>query len=76
MSNSKSPYEIRLDLLKMAQDHLTMQYQQNVQFVQEYNNKLSAALPFEEYNAMLPKMPTFDDIMEKATELYGFVNKK
>jgi hypothetical protein len=92
MSN-KTPFEIRADLLKMAQEHLQQQYLNNIGFAQKAWETYLASFRLNEQvtteqlikaqqdwmNAMqafLPKAPSFEDIINKAQELYGFVQKK
>ena len=92
MSN-KTPFEIRADLLKLAQEHLQQQHLNNVTFAaqawQKYLESLKVAevlgaeqllaLQQEWLSAMtkfIPPAPSFEDILTKAQELYGFVQKK
>ena len=77
-SGSKSPYEIRLELLQMAQDHLQTAFKaqmdfatQALQFAQDAQWKTA-----EQLKALMPAVYTIDDIVKKASELYGFVQKK
>lgn len=77
MSN-KSGFEIRADLLKLAQEHLQAQYHANVDFAtQAYQLMVeqgkAAQTSLIDY---LPKPFTFEDMMEKAKEMYEFVAKK
>ncbi len=89
----KTPYEIRADLLKMAQEHLQQQYQDYLNFsFQAWQKYLEAfrlseittteqlvtfqKLWSEAITKFMPPAPTFGDIIEKAQELYGFVQKK
>lgn len=75
MSNA---YMIRLELLKMAQNALDMEYSQKVDFVRtDWNNKTSAAM---NENANIPSAPslppiyTMEDIVTKAKILNDFVS--
>jgi hypothetical protein len=73
---TKSPFEIRADLLKLAQDHLEKQYVANLKFTTEtYMKMVDAGVAAAE---SMPKMPfpTAKEILEQAQEFYSFVNKK
>lgn len=72
---SKTPYEIRLELLKMANEILqTPIYQKRDALLQEYHSKITDAnrdsLPFP----TLPDFPSSTDIVSKAEELKKFVD--
>ena len=78
MSVAKSPYEIRLELLQMAKDFLDKQIQTQVDFAlkaYEMQVKINGAT-IDQLESFMPKTYSIEDIMTKATELYGFVNKK
>jgi hypothetical protein len=73
---SKTPYEVRLELLKMANEILqTPIYQKRQDLTDEYHSKLTDAnrdsLPFP----TLPDFPTSTDIVSKAEELKKFVDQ-
>ena len=73
---SKTPYEIRLELLKMANEILvTPVFQTRDAMLQEYHSKLTdmnrAELPFP----TLPDFPSSTDIIAKAEELKKFVDQ-
>jgi hypothetical protein len=73
---SKTPYEIRLELLNLAKEVLqTPIYHTRDALVQEYNSKLTDenrnTLPFP----TLPEFPTTTEIIAKAEELKGFVDQ-
>ena len=72
---SKTPYEIRLELLKMANEILqTPVFQTRQALSDEYHSKLTDAnrgtIPFP----TLPDFPTSTDIIVKAEELKKFVD--
>ena len=72
---SKTPYEIRLELLKLAKDSLWEPiYQKRQAMSDEYHAKLTEAnrgsLPFP----TLPDFPSTTDIVSKAEELKKFVD--
>lgn len=74
MSN-KNPFEIRLEILKMAKDYLEQQYQTNLSFAQTLYHKAleSGQVMQENLHSFIPKSYTIEDIMKKSQELYGFV---
>lgn len=73
---SKSPFEIRADLLVQAQEHLEKQYAANLAFMQDATAKLiqGGMKDFETLKATLPTYPTSVEILKKANEFYAFVN--
>lgn len=77
-TGSKTPYEIRLELLKMAKDHLESSFKAQTDFATQMALALIAAnkVSTEELSKYAPKMYTFEDIAKKAAELYTFVQKK
>ena len=75
---TKTPYEIRFDLLKMAKDLLDRQYEQASQMAwsalekgMETNETL-----YKDVEKYVPKMFTPEEIIEQAERLQGFVSKK
>lgn len=82
MSNSKNPFEIRLEILKMAQDMLNTSYQESVNLawtamektVEFQNNTIEDTRKY--WESIKPEMYTPEQILEKANELYAFVTKK
>ena len=73
---SKTPYEIRLELLHLAQSILqTPVFEKRNQISDEYHSKLTDAnrgtLPYP----TLPDFPTSTDIIIKAEELKKFVDQ-
>ena len=72
---SKTPYEIRLDLLHLAKEILqTPVYQNRQSLSDEYQSRLNGnnrlTLPFP----TLPGFPSTADIISKAEELKKFVD--
>lgn len=70
-----NPFEIRADLLRLAQEHLEAQYNANVAFAKnmlEATIKVGAELP--EAFAETFKFPTMEDILAEAKKLYAFVS--
>ena len=83
--SSKNPFEIRLEVLKMAKEMLDYQYDQNAnmwwntaeKFAEATNQSVNQALEMtQELFDARPKMYTPEEIIEKASELYSFVLKK
>ena len=77
-TSGKTPYEIRLELLQMAQQHLQTTFDRQMQFATEALKLATDAQwkSIEELKTLMPKAYTFEDILAKANELYGFVQKK
>ena len=77
-SSGKSPYEIRLALLQMAQDYLANATAMQIDFAQRMGDHLIASqkATLEEVTKLMPKSHTVEDIIKKANELYSFVQKK
>ncbi len=72
---SKTPYEIRLELLKMANEILqTPIYQTRQALTDEYHSKLTDANRATAAFPALPDCPTSTDIVVKAEELKKFVD--
>jgi hypothetical protein len=78
MSNM-TPFEIRLELLKMAKDMLVEEYYgKKEQVSQDWHVKVenarhAGAVPPE--HPAMPSYPTETDIVAKATQLNGFVSQ-
>ena len=75
---SKTPFEIRADILKQAQDLLESQYDANVKFASEAFFKLvkDGSSSMEALEDFMPKFPTAEDVMKQAREFYSFVSSK
>jgi hypothetical protein len=67
---SKTPYEVRLEVLKMAQDQV------NAKFYNERENALEKARINEnvQYLTEVPVFPTAENIILEATKLKSFVD--
>ena len=81
---SKTPYEIRLELLKLAKDSLyepVFQKRQNLmdEFISKREVFVGVAGPTEEQLALqfpiMPAFPSTDMIIEEAEKLNQFVSK-
>ena len=75
---TKTPYEIRLEILQMAKDHLESSFKAQVDFATQLSAAMIAAnkATIEELKALAPKAYTIDEITKKAAELYAFVQKR
>lgn len=82
---SKNPYEIRLEVMKMAKDMMDANYNDSMNawwtVVSNYADRHGMMVDelvksSEELMKTKPIMYTPKDIMDKAQELYGFVSKK
>ena len=66
---SKTPYEIRLDLIKMAQDQLNQKYYNQLEVVR--HNAVVANTPLNE----VPEFPNTEQLLLEAEKLKTFVDK-
>jgi hypothetical protein len=72
---SKTPYEIRLELLKLANEILvTPVFQKRSQLGDEYHSKLTDANRVHVPYPTMPDFPSTTDIISKAEELKKFVD--
>ena len=73
---SKTPYEIRLELLKMANEILaTPVFQKRQALADEYHSKLTDANRADVTFPTMPDFPSSTDIVAKAEELKKFVDQ-
>jgi len=73
---SKTPYEIRLELLNLAKEILqTPVYQSRQALTDEYHSKLTDANRGTHPFPTLPDFPSSTDIVSKAEELKKFVDQ-
>jgi len=70
---NKNPFEIRAEVLQLAKEYMDTQHKLNLDYAQTLRNLGKAQR--DEYLASF-KPYTFDELMEKAKEMYGFVSKK
>lgn len=73
-----TPYEIRTRLLEMAQKYLQTQYELNMEIARStFDAMVKQGYQTQaQWEAMLPKMYDFSDILTKAKELQSFVDNK
>lgn len=93
--STKTPFEIRAELLEMARKHLEQQYYANLDLARKTWEKTLEvmAVPaanltkideivkfnkdlYDQIVSQWPQPPAIDEIIKKAQELYGFVQKK
>ena len=77
MSN-KNPFEIRSDILAMAKEYMDRQQEVNMQFAHRaYDVALTTGkVTAETWKDFVPAQYSMEELMKKATEMYGFVSKK
>lgn len=79
---SKTPYEIRLELLQMAKDYMDKAQAAQIEFAKDafYKsveiNQLTAEQIKEQMKPFIPAPYTMDELMKKASEMLTFINKK
>ncbi|NBP59091.1 hypothetical protein EBU71_21580 [bacterium] len=73
-----NPFEIRAQLLKMSKDYLDRQFDVNTEFTRRAFEEMAKSGQdiMKKYEELAPKMYTFEDVIEQAKKLYGFVNSK
>ena len=70
---NKNPFEIRSEVLQLAKEYMDTQYQLNAEYTQKLKDL--GKVQREDYLTAF-KPYTFDELMEKAKEMYSFVSKK
>lgn len=77
---NKSPYEIRLDVLKMAQEMLERESNLKVEAAKMENSRLLSQNEWADTSATASAVANASfsvaDVTARASELYAFVNKK
>jgi hypothetical protein len=70
-----NPFEIRAEMLRMAQDYLQKQQEINSEFAQNTFEQLvkQGKKVQEDWQQYAPKLYTFEDVLKEANKLYGFV---
>ena len=60
----------------MATEHLQQQYDLNCEFAKQTFSEMikSGQALQKDYQKYMPQMYTFDDVIQQAQKLYGFVN--
>lgn len=72
-----TPFEVRAEMLKMAQDYLQTQYDTQVEFLNRSMNLLAShnQVTRQQIEELMPKMYDINEIVAKAGELYSFVRE-
>ena len=70
-----NPFEIRAEMLRMAQEYLHKQQEINLDFAGRTFEQLvkEGKKVAEDWKEYAPKMYTFDEVLKEANKLYGFV---
>jgi len=70
-----NPFEIRTQLLEMSKEYLEAQHEINTQFAKRAFEELvkQGQKVESDYKQYMPKMYTFDEVLNQAQKLYGFV---
>lgn len=70
-----NPFELRAQLIEQASDYLKRQHEINTEFAKKTFDELvkQGQKVQADYKAYMPVMYTFEDVINKAKELYGFV---
>lgn len=71
-----NPFEIRAELLKTAEDYLKQQHELNTEFAKRTFDALvvQGEKVQADWQQYMPKMYTFDEVVDQAKKLYSFVN--
>jgi len=81
MSN-KTPFEIRLELLQIAKDHLDKAQAAQIEFLKDSFYKsvelgqMTVKQANEQIKALMPAPYSMDEMVKKAGELYAFISKR
>jgi hypothetical protein len=70
-----NPFEIRAEMIAQASDFLKRQHEINTEFAKKTFDELvkQGQKVQADYKAYMPKMYNFEDVVEQAEKLYGFV---
>ena len=70
-----NPYELRAQMLGMAQEYLTKQQEINLDFAGRAFEQLvkEGKKVTEDWQSYAPKMHSLEDVVKEAGKLYGFV---
>lgn len=74
---TKTPFELRTDILQMAKEYLENQFQNNLANYQIWLDTMTkiGKVTFEELQKYAPKYPTSEEILAQAAKFYDFVGK-
>lgn len=81
MSVSKTPYEIRLEILQMAKDYMDKMQHIQIEFAKDaFHHAMTlgqmTAAQIKERIESFPKQYSIDELTKKANEMYAFVTKR
>ena len=70
-----NPFEIRAELVAQSADFLKRQHEINTEFAKKTFDELvkQGQKVQADYKEYMPKMYSFEDVVDQATKLYGFV---
>ena len=70
-----NPFELRAQMLSMAQEYLQQQQEINLDFAGRTFEQLlkEGKKVAEDWQEYAPKMYNFEDVLKEANKLYGFV---
>jgi len=73
-TSNRAPFEIRTEFLQMAQDYLQRQFEVQNEFARAaFLETMKAGMTMQaDWEKFAPKYFNFDEILEKAEELYDF----
>ena len=76
--STKSPFELRTDILQMAKDYMDQQYHTNMDFARRtFDVAVEAGkVSADQWKQYVPEMYSAEDLMKKAHEFYSFVSKR
>jgi len=76
--STKTPFELRAELLRQAQNLLESQYDAQIDFATKafYALVKEGTATADNFKQFTPKFPTTEDILKQAKEFYAFVNAK
>jgi hypothetical protein len=76
---TKSPYELRFELLQFAQSTLSSQYYaelEQTKYIQSLINEGKVGNPDEVHNLNIPDYPTIEEIFDLADKYKAFIDQK
>jgi len=70
-----NPFEIRTEMIAQASDFLKRQHEINTEFAKKTFDELvkQGQKVQADYKQYMPQMYNFEDVIEQAEKLYGFV---
>jgi len=71
--SSKTPFELRSDMLELAKEYMDKQIEMNTEYAEKM--KKLGTIKSEDYTKAFTPY-TFEDMMKKAQEMYSFVCNK